>query len=114
MSLAIIGWIGYPQFRSYWRQRQVENYEGSTSAKLLDVRDNEHMTQDQFGNRATIISVTIRFAYSVNGIEYTKSQTFEPSEWYIPIRPVDSLGMPEPYKVKYDLENPEKSTLLLW
>lgn len=113
MSLAIIGWIGYPQFRSYWRQRQVESYEGSTSAKLLDVRDNEHMTQDQFGNRATIISVTIRFAYSVNGIEYTKSQNFRPSEWYKQTRPLDSLGTPKAHRVVYDLEKPYKSILLV-
>lgn len=80
--------------------------------EILEVRDNKFLKQDQFGTEEKIISVTVRYSYTVNEVVYSSFQNFNPIDWYVPIRPLDSLGKPLPYQVKYDLDNPKKSILL--
>jgi len=108
----MLGFYLYPSIRAHQRKVRADNYKGLTTARILEIRDNKHLAEDRYGNREIIISVTVRYSYNVYDITYSRSQSFHPSEWYIPTRPVDSLGNPKPYKVKYDLDNPEMSILL--
>lgn len=105
-------WLTFPEIKAYWRKKQVESFQGVTDAQILEVRDNKFLKQDQFGTEEKIISVTVRYTYNVNGKSYISSQNFNLIDWYVPIRPLDSLGKPLPYQVKFDLDNPKKSILL--
>lgn len=112
VAVFTLTWLTFPEIKAYWRKKQVESFQGVTDAQILEVRDNKFLKQNQFGTEEKIISVTVRYQYNVKGTTYNRSQSFNPIDWYVPIRPLDSLGKPLPYQVKFDLDHPEKSILL--
>lgn len=111
--LFTLGFYLFPAIKAYQREIRSENYKGITTAKILEIKDNKYFAQDRYGNREKIISVTVKYSYFALDKVYVRSQHFSPRDWYSTIRSLDSLGNTQPYRVKFDIENPSKSVLIL-
>ncbi len=110
--IIVAAYLSIYEIPEYIRNRKLNDYSGEVIGTLISINENVGMNQGREGNKEFIESYEVKYKYVLKGVQYEGANRIESSRKNS-LQLKKLMGKPEPVsiKVKYDIDNPEKSLI---